>query len=549
MNETLKNAFANALVAGLKRRAIKTCAQWSQEYRIMGKPFPGKWTFKYHPWAKAMHDCDSELMVGQKAAQMAFTETALNKTFFAIDVLGESVLYILPASTPDANDFSTARFDPALEMSAHLQNLFTDVKNIGHKRAGNANLYIRGSRSRSQMKSVPAAVVIADEVDEMDQDNLVLAFERTSGQMNKQVFLLSTPTFDNIGINRYFMDSTQEHFFFKCPCCSRLTELVFPDCLVIAGEDPSDTKILESHLICKDCKGKLEHETKYQWLKEGIWIPTLTNKVARGFHINQLYSSATKPSDIAKTVLRAQYNPADEQELYNSKMGLPHAVAGAKITDQNLIECLGDHVKQETNSLGSFTTMGIDVGKWLHWEVDEWTLNTNITNADINTNSKCRLIMEGKCLHFEELDNLLLKYRIRFCVIDANPERRKALELCKRFGGMIKMCFYARGINSKQIHCHDDEQFSVSVDRTSWMDTSLSRFKARTISLPKNLSLEYKNHVKTPIRHYEKDQDGNPVGRYITGDGKEDHFAHARTYSEIALALGAALSNPRDITT
>ena len=30
-------------------------------------------------------------------------------------------------------------FDPALEMSNHLGNLFTNVKNIGHKRAGNAN--------------------------------------------------------------------------------------------------------------------------------------------------------------------------------------------------------------------------------------------------------------------------------------------------------------------------------------------------------------------------------------------------------------------------
>lgn len=548
MNESLKYAFTNALVAGLKRKAIKTCSQWAKEYRIMGKPFPGRWTFKYHPWARDMHDCDSELMIGQKAAQVAFTETALNKTFFSIDVLGESVLYILPASTPDANDFSTARFDPALEMSDHLQNLFTDVKNIGHKRAGNANLYIRGSRSRSQMKSVPAAIVIADEVDEMDQNNLVLAFERTSGQMNKQIFLLSTPTFDNIGINKYFVDSTQEHFFFKCPACNHLTELIFPDCLVIAGDDPSDTKILESHLVCKDCKARLEHETKHIWLKDGIWVPSLTNKVARGFYINQLYSSATKPSEIAKTVLRARYNPADEQELYNSKMGLPHAVAGAKITDQNLLECLDSFDKLESSTPGSFTTIGIDVGKWLHWEVDEWVLSRSSMNADINSLARARVIAEGKCLEFEELDNILLKYRIRFGVIDANPERRKALELCKRFSGILKMCFYARGISSKQIHCHDDEQYSVSVDRTSWMDISLSRFKSRTINLPRNLSLEYKNHIKTPIRHYEKDQDGNPVGRYITGDGKEDHFAHARTYAEIALALGAALSNPRDIT-
>jgi len=123
----------------------------------MGQPFPGPWSFKYHPWAKGMHDCTAEIMVGQKGAQLCYTEVGLNKSYYNIDVLGNSVLYVLPASTPDAADFSTSRFDPALELSPHLASLFSDVKNIGHKRAGSANLFIRGSRSRNQLKSIPVA--------------------------------------------------------------------------------------------------------------------------------------------------------------------------------------------------------------------------------------------------------------------------------------------------------------------------------------------------------------------------------------------------------
>jgi len=77
---------------------------------VMGKPFPGLLSHENHPWTKDMRDCDAEMMVGQKAAQMGYTEVALDKSFKAIDIDGISVMYILPASNPDASDFSTARF-------------------------------------------------------------------------------------------------------------------------------------------------------------------------------------------------------------------------------------------------------------------------------------------------------------------------------------------------------------------------------------------------------------------------------------------------------
>src|SRR5262249_14884021 len=162
---------------------------------------------------------DAELNVGQKAAQMGFTETVLNIVFYHIDVKAVDCLYVLPAKTPDASDFSAARFDPALESSPHLANLFSDVKNVGHKRAGTATLYVRGSRSRAGLKSIPTGLIILDEVDEFDQENIPLAMERAAGQVEKMVWMISTPTIDNFGINKYYLQSSQNHFHFKCPCC------------------------------------------------------------------------------------------------------------------------------------------------------------------------------------------------------------------------------------------------------------------------------------------------------------------------------------------
>jgi hypothetical protein len=531
---------------GLKRKAISKCSQWAKRYRIMGQPFPGKWTFEHHPWLLDMHDCKSELMVGQKSAQMGFTEDALNKAFFNIDIRGASVLYVLPASTPDARDFSTARFDPALENSDHLKTLFTDVKNIHHKRAGFANLYIRGSRSRSQMKSVPVAIVILDEVDEMDQKNISLVFERTSGQLDKQIVMVSTPTIDKYGINYYFRQTTQEHYFFRCPHCSKYTELIWPECVVITAEDLLDPRITETHLICKECKKRLPHESKIEWLSidNAKWVPTYTDRLARGFHINQLYSMTVKPYELAQAHFRAQRDPADEQEFHNSKLGLTHEVEGARISDKDMDECIGNYTTQDTAPPNAVTTIGIDVGKWLHYEIDQWFFDRGIT--DVNVLGRPRVLKAGKVKDFEELDNLMIEYRIRYAVIDASPERRKAFEFAQRFFGYVRMCFYAKGITSKQINLSSDEELSVSVDRTSWMDMALGRFRRKRISLPKDISSEYRTHLKAPVRIYEKDSDGNPRGKYVSGN-EGDHFAHARTYSEIALQLAVSVSGNQNI--
>lgn len=547
----LTTLLAERISSGLQRATIRSCSAWSETYRVMGEPFPGKWTFRHHPWLRQMHNDESDMIAGQKAAQMGFTELGLNKTFFAIDVKGQSVLYVLPANTPDAGDFSSSRFDPALELSPHLQHLFSHVKNIGHKRAGNSNLFIRGSRSRSQLKSIPTALVILDEIDEMNQANVPLAFERSAGQIAKQALLISTPTIARHGIHLYFEASTKHQYVFKCPHCSRYTELIFPECLVITADNYETQKIKESHLQCKECHHALDHAAKSTWLgpDNAKWVPTYTDRLITGYHINQLYSMVLPPYEIAIKHLQGLINPADEQELYNSKLGLVHEAEGARVTDSNIHECTGSHTKVTSYNGGNLVTIGIDVGKWLHYEVVEWFLgdmSTRTTN-DISLLATSRLLMEGKVLQFEELDALLTQFKVRFAVIDANPERRKALEFAQRFYGHTRLCFYGTGITGKAIHLHDAAEHTMTVDRTSWMDVSLGRFRSHKIVLPKDLSTEYKAHIKAPVRVYEKDALGNPIGKYVKADKDDDHFAHAHTYAEIALLLASTLGQHQTV--
>src|SRR5688572_8319100 len=130
--------FLEQIRAKLNRASISSCSRWAEKYRMMSGSFPGKWTFDHHPWLLEMHDSDARKIIGQKAAQVGYTEWALNKAFYAIDIHSLSVLYILP-SDDDASDFSADRFGRALDSSPHIDQMFTSVRNVQHKRSGYAS--------------------------------------------------------------------------------------------------------------------------------------------------------------------------------------------------------------------------------------------------------------------------------------------------------------------------------------------------------------------------------------------------------------------------
>jgi hypothetical protein len=534
---------------GLLRSAITLTSDWAMKYRVMGKPFEGPWSFDHHPWTKEIHDCTNEHICGQKAAQMGYSEAAINRAFKCIDIDRESVLYVLPTERPDAVDFSSSRFDPALEMSPHLRGLFSNTKNLGLKRAGNACLYIRSARSRSQLKSIPAGHLTFDEMDEMEKSAISLARERSSGQENKSEFDISTPTAPDFGINDIFKQSDQRAFIFKCPCCSRLTQLIFPDCMVITAERSHEHSIRDSYYICKECGGKLPHELKYQWLgpDNAYWEAMNKGSMIAGFHINQMYSFVIAPWEFAKNALDAQVSDVDEQEFYNSKLGQPHVVAGSSITDEDLKECEGGYeMARSVHSDNRLVTMGVDVGKKLHVEITEYLSDPDYKSTDVNLQAQARVIWAGTRDEFEELDQLMLQYKVCCCVIDLQPEQRKAKEFCRRWTGMAYTCTYGNAVSGRDIIEHQDfEDMRVTVDRTSWLDLSLGRFKRQAIKLPIDTSLEYKEQIQAPKRIYKKNSLGEAVGRYV--ESKDDHFAHARNYNEIAFRVATTFGGNTDI--
>jgi len=518
----------------------------------MGEPFPGNYSWKWHPWVRDMLDSQASFNYAMKAAQLGVTECGINRALYVIDQLKRDVLYVLPTSL-NATDFSKARFSVARQLSPYLKSLFTDTNTVSLKQAGSNTLYIRGSRGDSNLKSIPVSELILDEVDEMDQKQIWLALERLSGQMRKTVWGISTPTIPNFGIHKLYNTSTQEHFVFKCPCCGRFTELVWPDCIEIIGETVNDPRCRESFLKCKECKNRLEHKGKPNWLgSTGRWqsFAPNSNPDVRGFHVSQLYSFTVDPGEIVVSYHRGLGDEAAAKEFHNSKLGLPFIGDGAQVTDDDLEKCTGNHTTNDPlPKVGGnrLITMGVDQGKWSYYTVCEWFVDQ--LSRDINVAAKCKVIGYGKFHEddWHQLDYLMRAYQVLSCVIDADPQILEARRFAKRFAKYVWLCRYRRGKVGKEVGVTEEEGGAplATVDRTSWLSASLGRFRTQRIMLPRDISLEYKEHMKALVRTYERDEMGNPVATFV--ETAADHYAHSLNYTEIALPFAASITTGANV--
>jgi hypothetical protein len=521
----------------------------------MGAPFNGPYSFQYHPWCREIHNSKAQWTIAMKAAQLGVTETGINRAFYTLDQLKRDVLYVLP-TTINASDFSKARFATALKLSDYLKNLFVDTNTVGLKSTGTNVLYIRGSRGDSNLKSIPVSELILDELDEMDIHAVWLALERLSGQLEKHILAISTPTVPKYGIHKLYLTGTQEHYYFQCPCCSRWTELLWPDCIEIIGESVNDPRCKESFLKCKECKNRLEHADKRHFLANGVWRPTelqVSADEARSFYINQLYSSTVTPSELVIAYHRGLGDEAANTEFHNSKLGNPFIGEGAQVTDEMLENCIQNYTINESRpQIGGerLITLGADQGKTGYISVVDWTFDRH-PGSDINAAALGKLLWYGKFLEdgWEYLEELMREWQVLAAVVDADPNVNDARRFAKKFHGYVWLTRYRRGQTAKEISVQEEETgapFAI-VDRTSWLSCTLGRFKTNPsrIILPRDISLEYREHVKNLVRTYERDDTNNVNAVYVNTGA--DHYAHSLCYADIGLSLAAISSGGENI--
>lgn len=550
--DQLTTSFATKLL----RKAATTPSRWGENYVVMGKPVPGPMRISPNfPWSRELMDCNDD-WVGKKGAQMAFTLACLMRGLQTIDIKQVDVMYILPKQKPDAMDFSKSKLDPILNNSQYLKNLFSGgVDNAGHKQAGNVNFYLRGSRSRSALKSISVGLQIYDEYDEMAQVNLSLAEERSAGYEEKdiQTIKISTPTFPDYGISKEYENSDQSHYFFKCPFCSqngkpKWTEFLDLESLIIPTDDRNDrNKLKESYLITSCCKHRLpDFKPAYINEQNARWFATKSSNAVRGFWIPQLYSIVRPLYRIARKVLDGKSDQVINKEVHNSILAKEYVAEGARVQPEQVDACKGTHSNRSTPQ-SRVVTMGVDVGhKTLYCHIDEWLIPEN-PGINLNTRAICITRSIVTVQNFHELDPLMHQNQILHAIIDVDPAQREAIDFCNRFQGHANLCRFVRNISGRSVNSEQSNDLVMQVNRTCWLDVSQGRYRMGTkaICLPYDIPRDYSMMISRIIKEDYYDKEKNLVSTYKSIGA--DHWAFARLYSEIALPKAISVYQSKNI--
>jgi hypothetical protein len=258
----------------------------------------------------------------------------------------------------------------------------------------------------------------------------------------------------------------------------------------------------------------------------GYWIPPLAFPVA---NLMRLAAAAVNP------------DPFEREQFFQSDLGVPYAVEGSNIPLENILQLASP---LENGQLPpwkahqwSDNTMGVDVGYRKHWKVSG-------TGPD-----GVRYIRAvGHADEWAEIDQLMRHFRIRRCVVDAQPDLDAAKLFSQRWPGRVLRAFYpgptalkgqlwhVDGLDLKKLKNRKTKTRVdvVNINRTMAMDRV--RAMVTKIAEPAPLSVVndplFQAHLQATTRVTTPDVRGQHVAMWQNqGD---DHMFHAMVYDLIA---------------
>jgi hypothetical protein len=507
--ELFDNLFQSLDLEFGNRSGVLPFHEWVEQSWITldGKPF----TFHRHEYLRVPYQDNHPNITEMKAAQMGLTSKAMLKVVYGARYGGyRGILYLFPSKS-DVTDFSKGRIDPLIDENPETIGKWireTDSANI--KRIWNAFLYLRGMKSRVGLKSVPADLIIFDELDEAPQNAVDMAMERMSHSEFKEVWKLSNPTLPDYGIDKAFQETDQHYWLLKCERCGERTclEDTFPDCLM-----EIDGRVIRA---CSRCKGELNPAL-------GEWVakkPSIADK--RGYHYSQLFSRFVAPSEILHQ-FRTTTNLTD---FYNLKIGTAYVEAENRLTIEEVLALCGNEGIASSDPGPS--SMGVDQGKDLHVVIGkrDWSKTGKIIHLEVYKD-------------WEELDRLMKNFHVSRCVVDALPETRNARAFAERHKGKVFLNYYSE--HQKGSYKWNEKDLTVTCNRTESLDASHKEVMTSQIILPKECGIVkvFAQHLHNEAKKLEEDEETGSK-RYVYIKLGPDHFRHAFNYEGMARRHGAA---------
>jgi hypothetical protein len=327
---------------------------------------------------------------------------------------------------------------------------------------------------------------------------------------------LSNPSLPGYGIDEAYDESDQRHWTIKCLACGAWTALdsAFPvklgEEVRVIRERPDGT----FYRACMKCSAELD-------VSQGEWVADYPDRPIHGYRISQLFSSKVDPGEI----LREYQKTRHPSRFYNLKIGIAWADAQSVLSPSAVLALCGNRGMDTASEAPC--TMGVDTGRDLHVVISRWD------------GERRRVIYLGIQKEYAELDDLMRRFQVRRCIIDALPEIHATRAFASRFPGRVWMNYFNE--HQRGSYRWDEAERIVKENRTEALDASGRVIRDGLVVLPRQSPLvqEFANHLASDAKRLQEDEEtGSQVYRYVrTG---VDHFGLAFTYDCIAWSCEAA---------
>ena len=391
--------------------------------RLNGENF----SFLGHEYQERILRDKAQDIVIVKSAQMGISEMSARLALAKCALIdGFSVIYTLPSASAAAN-FMKTRIDPVVMSSPYLSELISaDVDNAGVKRFGDSYLYLKGCQVDRQAISVPADMLVTDEVDNSDLDVMTLFHSRLIHSKYANTVSLSTPTIPGYGISRLFDQSKRKVNLCKCTHCNEwfqpdyFQHVRIPNCDKpldrITKTDFADPTFrwAEAFVACPKCgrPADLMPENR-EWVEEN----QNDAFVASGYRVSPFdCPTVIKVPNLVKS--SADYERFSD--FCNQRLGIAKEDTEVSLSREEVARAIVDNA----DTSGASYVMGVDLG-----------MTCWVTVAAVfYDNSLCIVHVEPVPMQrlFERFGELVAKYRVRAQVIDHAPYTELVYRLQQR---------------------------------------------------------------------------------------------------------------------
>lgn len=503
------------------------------------------WSFKDHEFQREIiRDTSSRISV-RKCSQVGLSEIMVQKLLaMAASLRHVRIIFTLPTKEM-ATSFSRDRVDGAIDQSDFYSGLVEKANNsAAQKKIGSCMVYLTGTFGSNSAISIPAEVVICDE---LDFSNHVVIGKLNSRLRHAQIvdengnrglrYYFSTPTVDGFGIDAEFQKGSQKYYQVKCKCCNHWQVPTFNQSFRVKGFDDAMEKFSREdahHLVDTLDQTKMHCEKCDADLFPSLIDPDHREWVAihpgRGDQSYQVSPWDLPHYNTPNAVVKQVADYPLKSDFYNFVLGIPFSDATNSFITDDLYKMTVrtvDPIGYLAGLVTQHTVMGMDVGKICHLTVA------------ISMGKKIHIVWAEKIKNTRDLPAApeVIKrfdyFKCAFMCVDSGPDITLVNTLVQQ--REIKAVVYVRNINGPKFFEEKSNEPVINVDRTKSLTFMLDKHNSQDIQYPKNdaITNEIFEHLKTTKKIRRQNTDGT-ITEMFQATSSVDHWVHSIHYAMIA---------------